>query len=860
MSATIHSPSSQEENVSTATIYANRAEDITPVREFLETNGCRVSVNKTTSTIDDYVIVCGDPNFVKSIYSNTRIEGNKSLIILWFAKNSELGGFRNLATKLIVTDKPPFEAPNVKQVFSFFFTSHDSFLNISTSQIEEELEETMEKPEQEAVETTREDVPPKYFASSRASEDVPVQEQALGQEDKKRISETLASVFANEKIQIESKPVRRKSRKRISPKTIIGFILLFCISPMVWYAFSLTISVVTLFFSALQLSEGKLQTSKQFVTVSSYWSNQAKGTLTVAGMIFRLTNTSHILRRQERVLSFLTDAGDAINSARDVVATGKEFSKTIASQLYGTQDSSVSPAQLVGTLKMQLPYIHDRLGLASAELSTLLRENAFPFSAPLVNRKATSTQRVLDVARENIEIIEGLMSVYSSAGGFDSRKTYLLLLQNSMELRPTGGFIGSIAKVVLHEGIVESLDIQDVYTVDGQLKGHVDPPKPIQEVLGQEHWYLRDSNWNPDFTVSGQTAAWFYEKETGVKVDGVIAISSPFLTDLLKVTGPIELADYNDRITAENFFGKSLYYVQHDFFPGSTQKKDFLGNLTSAIITRVMQDNSVNAVSLFGAIQAGLDRHDIQMVFTDAALTQLVSHQGWSGKGVTARTCQQSSVNGCISDYMNIIEANLSVNKVNAFITRKRTTEVSIDSEGRATTTASIFFENTSDEGTVGGGNYKDYIRFILPTQSDIIDVSMDGKPIPTRSEKLKTLPTAPYMEKIENTTEQDGSRTTLLSVLIDIPPKQVRNIVVKYSHQLAPLTQGQATIYEFVQPKQPGISKTVLETRIRMPAEFTIVPQKEPDRRVSVANQTQLEYNSLLSQDDIIRVLITKP
>ena len=49
---------------------------------------------------------------------------------------------------------------------------------------------------------------------------------------------------------------------------------------------------------------------------------------------------------------------------------------------------------------------------------------------------------------------------------------------------------------------------------------------------------------------------------------------------------------YNNRIklTEENFFGKSLYYTQTNFFPGSTQKKDFLGSLSRAIITKITSD------------------------------------------------------------------------------------------------------------------------------------------------------------------------------------------------------------------------------------------------------------------------------
>ena len=66
-----------------------------------------------------------------------------------------------------------------------------------------------------------------------------------------------------------------------------------------------------------------------------------------------------------------------------------------------------------------------------------------------------------------------------------------------------------------------------MYALDGQLKGHVDPPAPMRDLLGQEHWYLRDSNWDPDFKESAARAAWFYEKEGGVPVDGVIAINVP---------------------------------------------------------------------------------------------------------------------------------------------------------------------------------------------------------------------------------------------------------------------------------------------------------------------------------------------
>ena len=104
-------------------------------------------------------------------------------------------------------------------------------------------------------------------------------------------------------------------------------------------------------------------------------------------------------------------------------------------------------------------------------------------------------------------------------------KTYLVLFQNNMELRPTGGFIGSYALLNIGNGKMKGFSISDVYTADGQLKGHVDPPDAIRKYLAQPHFFLRDSNYDPDFVVSSEKAIWFLQKELGINVDGVIGIN-----------------------------------------------------------------------------------------------------------------------------------------------------------------------------------------------------------------------------------------------------------------------------------------------------------------------------------------------
>ncbi|MCX6705358.1 MAG: DUF4012 domain-containing protein, partial [Candidatus Woesebacteria bacterium] len=59
--------------------------------------------------------------------------------------------------------------------------------------------------------------------------------------------------------------------------------------------------------------------------------------------------------------------------------------------------------------------------------------------------------------------------------GQDKSKTYLVLFENNMELRPTGGFIGSFGLVTFDGGRLSDLTVNDVYSADGQLNGHVEP-------------------------------------------------------------------------------------------------------------------------------------------------------------------------------------------------------------------------------------------------------------------------------------------------------------------------------------------------------------------------------------------------
>ncbi|MEA3304178.1 MAG: DUF4012 domain-containing protein [Patescibacteria group bacterium] len=87
---------------------------------------------------------------------------------------------------------------------------------------------------------------------------------------------------------------------------------------------------------------------------------------------------------------------------------------------------------------------------------------------------------------------------------------YLFVFQNSAEIRPTGGFIGSLMLLDFLDGVYTQTPI-DVYKLDGQLTEKIPIPYGLQKVA--ENFYLRDSNYWPDFPQSAEQISWFLEKE-----------------------------------------------------------------------------------------------------------------------------------------------------------------------------------------------------------------------------------------------------------------------------------------------------------------------------------------------------------
>lgn len=320
--------------------------------------------------------------------------------------------------------------------------------------------------------------------------------------------------------------------------------------------------------------------------------------------------------------------------------------------------------------------------------------------------------------KNKLYLLRNFSSRLESLIGVDKPKKYLVLFQNNMELRPTGGFIGSLAIISFDKGKLTEIVVSDVYSIDGQLKGHVEPPEPIKKYLGEAGWYLRDSNWDPDFNISAKRAEWFLNKEVGTQVDGVISIDLKFVKDLLDLNGPIELTDFNKTVNSDNLYRITQDEVEKDFFAGSIKKQSFLTALSKALISKTENIESSKYLTFLKLIYKNLENRHIQIYLDDINANKALLNLGYGGVINTNTNCGKR----CVNDNYSLIDANLGVNKSNLYIERKQNISVQVSRTG-INHELIVNYKNQSGKASGQNGIYKNYARLIVPKESSVLGI-----------------------------------------------------------------------------------------------------------------------------------------
>lgn len=367
--------------------------------------------------------------------------------------------------------------------------------------------------------------------------------------------------------------------------------------------------------------------------------------------------------------------------------------------------------------------------------------------------------------------VEGL-PVFTDLVGVDGeRKTYLVLLQNEMELRPTGGFIGSYGILTFEGGKFVDFRVQDIYAADGQIQGYVEPPSAIKKYLvGPDAWKMRDSNWQPYFVAASKDIRWFYEKASGQKVDGVIALTLSSVEKVLGAIGEVQVPDYGARVNKDNLYEQAQFFAEKNFFPGSTQKQSFLSKLASGLFEELKTAKGQDREKIISSLLDSLVSRDIQMALNEQKSAGILAALGWDGSLVSGKCGEEN----CVADYLMLNEANLGVNKANYFIKRKISMIPKLV-DNTLERTVNLELENTAKNSNWPAGDYKNYLRLYLPLDVEIEDILVQDPEKPNNQLRYtnQDYSMAKYGDKKE------------LGFLVEVPVASKRIIKVIYKSKV---------------------------------------------------------------------------
>lgn len=391
--------------------------------------------------------------------------------------------------------------------------------------------------------------------------------------------------------------------------------------------------------------------------------------------------------------------------------------------------------------------------------------------------------------------------------GSKNEKTYLIIYQNDKERRATGGFLTFYAVFKIKNGKMTIHRSDDIYSLDASISDH---PKAPTEILtyhkGVSKFFLRDSNLSPDFVQSVKLFESLYQK-SGAKVpyDGIIAMDSKILVDMLTIFGDVEVngIKFSAKIDKRCDCPEAIYtlfdLVDRPVGYFRENRKGILGDLMYRLFYNAIGFSpSKYWGTLMQTMFKNLDEKHILVYFNDKATQKSLEQLNFAGR---IREYQ--------GDYLHINNVNFAGAKSNMFVSES--IESKTNGQDREVT---ISFRNpypASDCNLERGGlclnaTLRNWIRFYVPEGSKLISLLGSTKKVQTYDELGKTV----------------------FEGFLEVPTQGQAKVIVKYTLPSSVDTRN----YSIMVQKQPGVE----------------------EQKLKVSNNNRTLFDGMLRTDKIIK------
>lgn len=551
----------------------------------------------------------------------------------------------------------------------------------------------------------------------------------------------------------------------------------------------------------------------------------------------------------------VTTANNLVEAGENISLVGKNISKLMdkVTHLYGDGFSSNS----VYDFQTDINNIAFNLNNAQKNIEEI-NINYIPED---LREKIELAKNQLPAIAKNFNNLSADFPSIAKLFGSNRPQKYLLLFQNSDEMRATGGFVGSYGILDLEDGKIKNLFIDGIFNPDGQLTEKIVPPIPIQKISAA--WSMHDANWFADFQTSAKKIALFYEKTGGPTVDGVIAITPSIAEKMLKITGPIEMTEYNIVIDKDNFVIETQLQVEELYDKEENKPKQILSDLAPKIMEELFnveglsfEEKTQRYLDVIGIMEEGFQEKHLILYHRNPDINNVIIKRGWGGQILDSS-----------GDYLSVVHSNINGYKTDAVIKEQVIHDSEILSDGSVIDTVKIIRKHTGGNSDYDWYNRvnSDYMRVFSPLGSVLLEAKghtwQDYEP-PIDYGNFKV---DPDVKKIEDTIKIDPdngthifeeSGKTVFGNWVYVSPGETVEVTYKYQlpykinfNNFTKLADKHSVLVQ----KQLGSSDIEFSGSIKLPPGWNTIWNSE---NLSFGNANEMVVESDLNVDRIYGVV----
>ena len=350
-----------------------------------------------------------------------------------------------------------------------------------------------------------------------------------------------------------------------------------------------------------------------------------------------------------------------------------------------------------------------------------------------VDRARASLVDQLQSLRQTLTAADVVAHVAPAMLGAEGPRRYFLAFQNNAEARGTGGLPGAFAILQADHGKLEFLKFEPDNTLNVEpvsLDFGTDYNQLYQGALTTTKY--QNSNLSANFPYAAQIWVAMWQKHSGQRLDGALAIDPQAMSYLLSVTGPVTLPN-GSQVSARNIvpLTESRVYAIFPTLADQNARKKYLVDVARAVSERLLVRRE-DTTALLRALGLAVSQRRLLL---------------WSGDPATEAQLEPTAISGAIpvttAPFVGLSIVNDGGNKLDYYLDRSlswtrsgcgsvRTVTVTVTlTNNTPATGVPAFVESRSDRHAylVQPGDSRLEVSYYATSGAQMTAVDIDGAP-----------------------------------------------------------------------------------------------------------------------------------